>query len=292
MNKAELIEKITDAMIDPWTDNPEDYLDAEPIDIEYAKVVLKDLRDNEDAAELEPDERLPEDVTPELVMLAYNNLILARKHEARVKRLAEYITDNEMVCEYSNYYLPTLKDGIDMIPVDFLTDTDGFPFIENASPIDILRIGMNSKQTFDPQHEFCWFDSSAMTIHSTDHPFGDGILNAEAFAEYAMSDEGQDCFDYLTNDIMDDDDFQSVFGCTREAYAKENSPCPEKKETLIGKTVIQLEFLKVKEGSTYLVTIPEDTTAQDIAYIIRAQLHNDGIVMTECYIDHEFRRED
>ena len=97
--------------------------------------MLKDLRDNEDAADLEPEERLPEDVTPELVMLAYNCLIRARKHEARVHRLAEYITDNEMVCEYANYYLPELENGIDMVPVDFLTDTDGFPFMDDASPL-------------------------------------------------------------------------------------------------------------------------------------------------------------
>lgn len=221
MSKAELIEKIIDAMIDPWTDDPEEYLDATPIDLEYAHVMLKDLRDNEDAADLEPEERLPEEVTPELVMLAFNCLIRARKHEARVHRLAEYITDNEMVCEYDNYYFPTLEDGIDMVPVDFLTDTDGFPFMDDASPLDILCIGMNSRKTFDPQDEFCWFDSFTLTIHSTSHPFGDGVLNAEAFAEYAMSDEGQDCFDYITTEIMDDDDFKSVFGCTKEEYANE-----------------------------------------------------------------------
>ena len=222
MSKAELIEKIIDAMVDPWTDDPEEYLDATPVDLEYAHVMLKDLRDNEDAADLEPDERLPEEVTPELVMLAYNCLIRARKHEARVHRLAEYITDNEMVCEYDNYYLPELKNRIDMIPVDFLTDADGFDsFIDDASPLNILLIGMNSQHTFNPKHEFCWFDKEKNILHSTDHPFGDGILDAEAFAEYAMSDEGQDCLDYIMTCIMDDDDFKSVFGCTREEYANE-----------------------------------------------------------------------
>lgn len=220
--KAELIEKIVDAMYDPWTDCPEDYLDATPIDLEYAHVMLKDLRDNEDAADLEPDERLPEDVTPELVMLAYNCLIRARKHEARVQRLAEYITDNEMVCEYDNYYLPEHDDAIDMIPVDFLTDGDGLDsFIADTSPLNILMLGINSQHTFNPKHEFCWFDKEQNVLRSTDHPFGDGILDAKAFAEYIMSDEGQDCFDYIMDDIMDDDEFKSVFGCTREEYANE-----------------------------------------------------------------------
>ena len=221
MTKAELISKIVDAMIDPWTDSPDDYLCATTIDVSEATDVLDQLRDDEEKIELEPEERLPDEVTPELVKIAYNCLIRARKHEARTHRLAEFITDNEMVCEYVNYYLPELENGIDMVPVDFLADTDGFPFMDDASPLDILCIGMNSRKTFDPQDEFCWFDSSTLTIHSTSHPFGDGILDAEAFAEYAMSDEGQDCFDYITNDIMDDDDFKSVFGCTREEFANE-----------------------------------------------------------------------
>ena len=222
MMKAELIEKIVDAMIDPWTDCPEDYLNATPIDLEYAHVMLKDLRDNEDAADLEPDECLPEDVTPELVMLAFNCLIRARKHEARVQRLAEYITDNEMVCEYDNYYLPEHDDAIDMIPVDFLTDGDGLDsFIADTSPLNILMLGINSQHTFNPKNEFCWFDKEQNVLRSTDHPFGDGILDAKAFAEYIMSDEGQDCFDYIMDDIMDDDEFKSVFGCTREEYANE-----------------------------------------------------------------------
>lgn len=224
MSKAELIEKIIDAMIDPWTDDPEEYLDATPVDLEYAHVMLKDLRDNEDAADLEPEERLPEEVTPELVMLAFNCLIRARKHETRVNRLAEYITDNEMVCEYDNYYLPTIENGIDMMPVDFLYNTRSFPFatkhMDDPDVIEVLRIGVNSQGTFNPNHEFCWFDKENEVLHSTDHPFGDGILDAEAFAEYAMSDEGQDCFDYITED-MDDDDFKSVFGCTKEEFANE-----------------------------------------------------------------------
>lgn len=224
MTKAELIEKIVDAMIDPWTDCPDDYLDATPIDIHEATDLLDQIRDDEDKMDLEPEERLPEEVTPELVMIAYNCLIHARKHEARVKRLAEYITDNDMVCEYDNYYLPEHHDAVDITPIDFLVGTDRFPFdIGNneASVLDMLLIGKNSANTFNPKDEYCWFDADAMTLHSTNEPFRDGTLDAEAFAEYAMSDEGQDCFDYITTEIMDDDDFQSVFGCTREEYANE-----------------------------------------------------------------------
>ena len=56
-------------------------------------------------------------------------------------------------------------------------------------------------------------------------------------------------------------------------------------------TAIQLEFLKVEEGDTVLLTIPEDSTAEDVAYIIRDYLHeNPGTVLTEVYIDHSFHR--
>ena len=60
----------------------------------------------------------------------------------------------------------------------------------------------------------------------------------------------------------------------------------------MNKTAVQLEFLKVEEGITYLVTIPADCTAEELARFIRGELHRDGIVMTECHIDHEFAKED
>lgn len=61
----------------------------------------------------------------------------------------------------------------------------------------------------------------------------------------------------------------------------------------MSKTIIQLEFLKVEEGEDVLLTIPEDSAAEDVAYVIRSFLHeNPGTVLTDAYIDHEFRRED
>lgn len=55
------------------------------------------------------------------------------------------------------------------------------------------------------------------------------------------------------------------------------------------KTIIELEFLKVEEGETYIVKVPEDNDTEDMAYIIRSELHKGGVVLTECYIDHEFK---
>ena len=61
----------------------------------------------------------------------------------------------------------------------------------------------------------------------------------------------------------------------------------------IGKTVIQLSFLNAVEGKDTLVTVPEDSSAEDMAYIIRDFLHqHSGHVLTEVYIDHEFKKGD
>lgn len=56
-------------------------------------------------------------------------------------------------------------------------------------------------------------------------------------------------------------------------------------------TVIELEFLKVEEGQEYILPVPEDSSAEDLAYLIRSELHQGGIILSNVYIDHEFREE-
>ena len=143
MTKAELIERTIDAMTDPWTDSPDDYLYSTSIDLHEATDLLDQIRSDEQDMDLEPDEQLPQEVTPEIVMEAYNCHVRAMKYEARTERLADWIKENNPVCEYCNYYLPEHEDAKDVMPIDFLANTDGFPFIEDASPLDILCIGMN-----------------------------------------------------------------------------------------------------------------------------------------------------
>lgn len=61
----------------------------------------------------------------------------------------------------------------------------------------------------------------------------------------------------------------------------------------MSREVIQLEFLKVEEGTTELMTVPAECTVEDMAYALRNYLHqNRGTVLTEVYIDHEFEKED
>lgn len=223
MTKAELIEKIIDTMTDPWNDDPEEYMYCTPIDEHEASNMLVQLRDDEESMELEPEDRLPEEVTPDLIMTAYNCLIRARKYEARVHRLAEFITDREMVCEYVNYYMPFLTNPVDVVPIDFLWESFMFQPIgdmDPSNPLFLITLGQRSENTFNPDHEFCWYDRENNVLHSTNAPFGDGVLDAEAFARFTLGDK--ETLDYFLDDIMTDDEIKDVFGCTKDELIKED----------------------------------------------------------------------
>lgn len=221
MTKLELIERIVDRITDPFTESCEDYRYAELIDLDTAKDIIKQCREEDE--DFDPEDRLPAEVTPELMMIAYNCNVRKNLHDLRVKTLASLIADYDLVCEYANYYLPEHKGALDIIPVDYLTMCDMFPFDSDGTltHMDLVRIGFRSAKTFDPKHEYCWFDKETMTLYSTNEPFRDNTLDAKAFAEYLLSDEGQDGLEYIVNDIIDDDDFIEAFGDTKEKFWKE-----------------------------------------------------------------------
>lgn len=219
MTKAELIERTVDAMIDPWTDDPEDYLDAQPIfDTEEAQDMLNDLHAYDD--DLEPDEILPAEVTPEIVMEAYNCLIRARKFEARTARLAEFITDNDCVCEYANYYSPVHDDAIDLVPTEYIWEEFPFDMKDDMlpNPLTLIELGQRSPE-FNPNDEYCWYDKEKNQLFSSDEPFRDGTLDAEAFARFILLDA--EAFGYMFDHIIDDEDALHILGCTKEEYINE-----------------------------------------------------------------------
>jgi len=221
MTKAEIISRIIDRITDPWTESPEDYQYAEPIDLDVAKDVLKQYRDDDDDCELDPEDRMPEEATPELLMEAFNCNVRYQKFELRVKRLAEYIKDNEMVCEYDNYYRPEYPDSPEVLPVDFIWESFPFKPIGSMSPdnpLFLIELGRRSKD-FDSNKEFAWYDRENNLLHSTDTPFADGVLDAEAFARFVLCDA--DALGYFLDCIMDDGDILHIFGCTKEELLKE-----------------------------------------------------------------------
>lgn len=214
MNRNELIERIRDALIDPWTD-PDNYYNLAPATLADAREALADIREDERLAELDDDERLPAEVTPELVQEVMNCLIRWRKHEHQVEQLAEWLTDNECVCIYDQYRDCYPNNSPEVIPVDFLYNADQFPFaleIKNAEAdvVTMLSIGAKSVKTFSTNHNYCWFDQKKWQLYSTDTPFADGIINAKALATYAIDSGDPELMSDLRSQ-MDDDDWNRIF---------------------------------------------------------------------------------
>lgn len=215
MTKLELITRIIDRFDgDVAGTCPFEFEHLDHVDLAHASEYLMQERDFEESADLDQDDRLPEEVTPELYMEAMNCYIFRMKHECTVLRLSKYIEDNALVCEYENYY--GHEDGTpDVFPTDFLYNeyrTNSLP-IEAGHPIDVasfVRICQNSTK-LDLNDEFCYYDSKTNSLISTDNPFKDGIYDAREFAEFILSDEGQEALDYIFNDIMDEDDQADVF---------------------------------------------------------------------------------
>ena len=212
MNKNELAERIVDALLDPWND-PDDYYDLDPITVEYAKDLLADIRETEQLSELSADERLPEETTPELVQEVMNCLIRWRSHQHRIDMLAKWLTDNECVCIYDQYRSEYLQDSIEVLPTDILCDMENFPFgLEDAQAdiVAVLTIGKLSARTFNPNLEYCWFDKDKWQLHSTNTPFADGIIDANALATYAIESGDKNILEELEGQ-MDDDLFDEIF---------------------------------------------------------------------------------
>lgn len=220
MTKAELTEKLADRLIDPWTDCPENYEGCDPIDLKEAASLLEDLRRDDQAMD-DPDYHVPEETTPELLMEVYNCILRKNLHDLAVSRMAEYLTENEMVCEYDNYYRNEFNpSATEVFPTYWLFnefDANSFPFkVDDYAPdiAMIFRIGMNSAKTYDQDKEYMWFNREEFRIETTDTPFADGIIDANAFAEYILGPDGKECLDYFLDGLMDDDDIQKVFGCS------------------------------------------------------------------------------
>lgn len=218
MTKIELTEKIIDAIIDMSAECPFEYEDLTPLNLEEATMYLAELKHDEVLAELDPEDRLPNEVTPALYMEVFNCHLRAMKHECHILRLSKYLEDNECVCEYDMFREDYKHQDPIVVPVDFLYDSDGFPFptLDGIVPGmgDMLQIGLNSARTFRPSNEFCWFNSKTETLYSTNTPFADEIIHARPFAEFILGPDGHEALDYFVNTLMDEDEIMEVFHCT------------------------------------------------------------------------------
>ena len=219
MTRDELMELVTDRICDPWTYCAEDIAVCDPIGIDEAKKWLAEYR-NEDE-DFEPEDRLPAEVTPDMLMIAWNCLIRKARHDLRVERLAAWLKKNEAVVFYDNYKYVYLEDGIEVIPSVFLNDYDKvseFPFRLKDGEVPgmdtLIQIGMNSPE-FDMKCEYTWYCPESMSLHSSDTPFKDGIIDEVALATYLIETYDPSVYDEIL-DHMSDEEVVLVFGCGRE----------------------------------------------------------------------------
>lgn len=209
MNKAELIERIIDTFTDMGSEDPKDTAFSNPLTLAEAEMYLKELRENE-FINLEPEKRLPAEVTPQIYMEAYNCYLRKCKHDVTAQRLAEFFRLNEMVDVYhefdGNYHSD--KDKY-VCPTDWLTENMEFPFAsEDLSMLDLITLGQNSPD-FDPEKKYCWYDVTAHKLHSTDTPFADGLIDATAFAEWILESQGR--IGYVKDYCMINTDIDYIF---------------------------------------------------------------------------------
>lgn len=208
MNKAELIERIIDTFTCMGSEDPEDTAYANEITIDEAEVYLNELRANE-RDNLEPDEWLPAEVTPALYMEAFNCYLHKCRYDVTVLRLSGFISlhENVDICDLCrdtyNYLSPT--DTL-IYPTDWLTENMEFPFTsEDLSMLELITLGQNSPD-FKADSEYCWYDSKNKQLHSTDTPYADGLIDADALTEFILSDKDlqQEVIDtYMVNTDID-----------------------------------------------------------------------------------------
>ena len=220
MTTPELIKRIVDSFFD-FADCPSDYLGLDPMTLDEATEYLAEQRKTERECELEPDECLPEEVTPELYMEASNYHMNHMKFLARIERLAEWLTENECVCEHDSYYGDYPNNDPCVVPTDFICNElkDGFYFDDDVTIDDLIEIGANSKRTFSFDHEYCWYDKEKKQLFSSDTPFHDGIIDTEAMARFILLDAN--AFGYMFDHIIDDKDAEYILGCTKEEFINE-----------------------------------------------------------------------
>ena len=210
MKKAELIERIIDEFTCMGSESEEDTAYAKPMTLNEAKIYLDELREQQ-AIDLEPEERLPAEVTPELYMEAFNCYLRKCRHDVTLNRLAEFFTLHEMVDTYHEFDDKYQHPDTDKVvyPTDWLTENMEFPFTPyDLTMLDLIRLGQNSPD-FDPQKDFCWYDYDTKQLHSTDTPFADGLIDAKAFAEWIM--DNPDTVKYVQDWCMINTDIDYIF---------------------------------------------------------------------------------
>jgi len=205
MSYEELKKRIANILEDPYSGyEDEEYTE---INLEEARGYLAETLEIQDDCDLDEDERIPEDTTPEVFMQIWNEI--AAEHNAKIRkdavieRLAEWITDECCVAEYDSFIVGYYREHKVFLPEVcpmIWIDRDIDPFELNAIPVlEMVQIVRNSPR-FNPDHEFYTFTGNKLI--STNNPFEDGIADAKLMATFLVEhdeDYGNDQF----RDILD-----------------------------------------------------------------------------------------
>lgn len=235
MTKAELIERIIDSFDDMSGECPTDYLGLEPLTLAEATTYLAEQRANERDCDLEPDECLPAEVTPELYMEASNCYFRMMQFKARAEQIADYFDDHHeflaycfsRCVDYAHSSGKCLNFGgpDDMCPMDFFMEhleEGNFFFDTNRrtfSKEEILKMFADSIGSIDTDDEYiCFYDyGTRQKLMSTDDPTE--AVEVDELAKCITED--RELFELFIHEMVEDDDLvEEIFNCTKEDLLK------------------------------------------------------------------------
>lgn len=185
---------------DPWTDGDQTYF---TITHREAQRYLKEALNTQKAMDLDPEESIPEDISPALFRELYNEIAKEHNKEVSVSRLAEYIEDNCCVAEYDSFIIDFYHENKislqQVCPMDWLND-DIDPFELNALPVPDMVMLVRNSPSFNLKNEYYTLKDNKLI--STNNPFKDGITDAEQMAQFLVDrdeDYGNDDFRKILN---------------------------------------------------------------------------------------------
>lgn len=196
MKKEEIIERIIDTFTDMGCESPEDTAAGPIISLDEAVTYLAERRGMEQE-DLNPEDWLPEETTPEMYMEAYNCYVMKCRHDYMKEAYIEWMKNVEPWDVYDDYCDAT-KTYKAVLPTEYLEDGEGFPFDDKYGQPNLLGciiIGQNSSD-FDPESQYCWYDDENRKIYGSSTPFKDGVIDCEPIAEWLLSDP--QALDYVT----------------------------------------------------------------------------------------------
>ena len=132
---------------------------------------------------------------------------------AKEKRIETYLKENEAVAVNDAYisacgYLDTPSGNPNVFPMSILdvpqtglfeTDERVYP-----SPLDIMKIYDNSRETFNIQDEYFYYDDVDQILYSSNHPYADGMIDADIIARFCVKYD-DDLSDDVIRSILDEE---------------------------------------------------------------------------------------